>query len=106
MLLRMVGHEVDVAHDGEAALRRVSQRAPDVILLDIGLPGMNGYEVARHLRARPEGQGVKIFAMTGYGQESDKQRSIAAGFDGHLVKPVMPADLFSLLAGDRANGLD
>ena len=106
MLLLMVGHEVDVAHDGEAALRRVSQRAPDVILLDIGLPGMSGYEVARHLRARPEGQGVKIFAMTGYGQESDKQRSIAAGFDGHLVKPVLPADLFSLLAGDRGAGLD
>jgi len=106
MLLRMVGHEVDVAHDGEAALRRVAQRTPDVILLDIGLPGMSGYEVARHLRARPEGQGVKIFAMTGYGQESDRQRSLASGFDGHLVKPVMPADLFSALEEGEPPGLD
>jgi PAS domain S-box-containing protein len=106
MLLKMVGHDVEVAHDGEAALRRVAQRSFDVILLDIGLPGMSGYEVARHLRARPEGQGVKIFAMTGYGQESDKQRSLASGFDGHLVKPVMPADLFSLLEVGDPGGLD
>ena len=97
MLLRMAGHQVDIAHDGEAALQRVASDAPEIILLDIGLPGMSGYEVARRLRARPEGQGVKIFAMTGYGQDSDRQRSRASGFDGHLVKPVMPADLLALI---------
>ncbi|HUP96580.1 MAG TPA: PAS domain S-box protein [Usitatibacter sp.] len=104
MLLKMVGHEVDVAHDGDAALRRVQQRAPEIVLLDIGLPGMNGYEVARHLRARPEGQGVRIFAMTGYGQDSDRERSHAAGFDGHLVKPVLPADLFALIEEEDREG--
>ena len=97
MLLRMAGHEVEVEHDGAAALERVSRHAPDLLLLDIGLPGMNGYDVARHLRSRPEGQALRIIALTGYGQEEDRRRSLEAGFDGHLVKPVMPADLFSAI---------
>ena len=97
MLLRMAGHEVSVAHEGGQALESVAGKAPDIILLDIGLPGMNGYEVARHLRARPDGQSVRIIALTGYGQEEDRRRSQEAGFDGHLVKPVMPADLFGVI---------
>jgi PAS domain S-box-containing protein len=104
MLLRMVGHEVDIEHDGQGALKRIAAKTPDVVLLDIGLPGMSGYEVAKHLRARPEGQGLKIFAMTGYGQEEDRRRSLASGFDGHLVKPVMPADIFSLIEKDAIPG--
>ncbi len=97
MLLRMMGHEVAVEHDGEAALERISTAPPDIVLLDIGLPGMNGYEVASHLRATPEGRDLRIYALTGYGQDEDRRRSEAAGFDGHLVKPVMPAELFALI---------
>ena len=104
MLLRMAGHDVQVAHEGDTALVTAARQAPDILLLDIGLPGMNGYEVARHLRARPEGQGVRIIALTGYGQEEDRRRSQEAGFDGHLVKPVMPADLFAAIDSATAGG--
>jgi PAS domain S-box-containing protein len=97
MLLRMLGHTVEIEHDGLAALERVTAQLPDIVLLDIGLPGMNGYDVAKHLRARPEGQGLRIYAMTGYGQEDDRRRSLESGFDGHLVKPVPPAELIALI---------
>jgi signal transduction histidine kinase/CheY-like chemotaxis protein len=97
VLLRMVGHDVEIEHDGAAALARVLARPPDILLLDIGLPGMSGYEVAKQLRSRPEGKAIKIFALTGYGQEEDRKRSFASGIDGHLVKPVMPIELFSLI---------
>jgi PAS domain S-box-containing protein len=99
MLLRMVGHEVDIEHEGNAALARATQGIHDILLLDIGLPGMNGYDIARHLRARPEGQNMRIYALTGYGQEEDRRRALASGFDGHLVKPVMPAELLALIDG-------
>jgi PAS domain S-box-containing protein len=98
MLLRMHGQEVDVEERGGPALERVAARAPDVILLDIGLPDMSGYDVAREVRLRPNGDRIRIFALTGYGQEEDRRRSLEAGFDGHLVKPVAPADLISLVA--------
>jgi CheY-like chemotaxis protein len=68
------------------------------MLLDIGLPDMSGYDVARVARQRPNGDRIRIFALTGYGQEEDRRRSLEAGFDGHLVKPVAPADLISLIA--------
>jgi two-component system CheB/CheR fusion protein len=97
MLLRLAGHEVEIEHEGEGALKRIAARMPDIVLLDIGLPGMSGYEVAQHLRARPEGQGLRIYALTGYGQDEDRRRSQAAGFDGHLVKPVMPGELLALV---------
>ncbi|MGZ5033670.1 MAG: hybrid sensor histidine kinase/response regulator [Usitatibacter sp.] len=106
VLLRLVGHDVEIEHDGLAALKRIAAKAPDVLLLDIGLPGMSGYEVAKQLRSRPEGQAIKIFAMTGYGQEEDRKRSLASGFDGHLVKPVMPADLFGLIEREPGAALD
>ena len=96
-LLRMVGHDVEIEHDGPAALDHIARSKPDVMLLDIGLPGMSGYEVAKHVRARPEGQGVRIYALTGYGQEQDRQRAMDSGFDGHLVKPVAPAELLALI---------
>ncbi|HEX4764547.1 MAG TPA: ATP-binding protein, partial [Usitatibacter sp.] len=96
-LLRLAGHEVDVVHDGQAAIDAIGVRMPDVMLLDIGLPGMSGYEVAREVRSRPGGDDMRIYAMTGYGHEDDRRRSLAAGFDGHLVKPVMPAELLKLI---------
>jgi PAS domain S-box-containing protein len=98
MLLRMGGHEVEVAHDGPTALDRVSAHLPDVVLLDIGLPGMSGYQVAEQLRARYDrSHDLRIYAMTGYGQAQDRDRSLESGFDGHLVKPVLPDDLFRLI---------
>jgi len=88
MLLRIGGHEVKVAHDGNAALETAGAFRPEVVLLDIGLPGLDGYEVARRLRSRPETEQSLLVAVSGYGQEDDKRRSREAGFDHHLVKPV------------------
>jgi PAS domain S-box-containing protein len=98
LLAEIWGHEVLTAHDGPSALETAAAHRPDVVLLDIGLPGMDGYEVARRLReGRGEGEMVLI-AMTGYGMEEDRRRSREAGFDHHLVKPVDPEALRSLLA--------
>jgi len=97
MLLRNVGHEVRIEHDGLAAIKELTRELPDIVLLDIGLPGISGYEVAKRLRQHPGGESVRIYAMTGYGQEDDRRRSMEAGFDGHLVKPVIPSDLFALV---------
>ncbi len=99
MLLRSWGHEVRVAYDGPSSLERAIGFQPDVILLDIGLPGMDGFEVARHVRGLPHLEGVRLVALTGYGRDTDRRRSEEAGFDLHLVKPVEPADLKALLAG-------
>jgi PAS domain S-box-containing protein len=102
MLLRLMGHEVSVEHDGESALRRIEDERPDIILLDIGLPGMSGYAVAERLRKTPAGRAAKLYALTGYGQDEDRRRSAEAGFDGHLVKPVLPGDLFALIESTPA----
>ena len=96
--LRLKGHEVQVAYEGTGALEMAEFFHPQVVLLDIGMPGMNGYEVARRLRQRPDLRAVQLVAMTGYGQEEDRRRSREAGFDDHLVKPVDPGRLESLLA--------
>jgi PAS domain S-box-containing protein len=92
------GHEVQVAHDGPSALEVADRFRPEVVLLDIGLPGMDGHEVARRLRARPEFGRTPLVALTGWGQESDRRRSREAGFDHHLVKPVDLDALSGLLA--------
>lgn len=97
-LLGLWGHQVQTAPDGPAALKATRTFQPEIILLDIGLPGMDGYEVARHLRAE-YGQHIKIFALTGYGQEQDKKRAKEAGFDHHLTKPPPMETLKKLLAG-------
>jgi two-component system CheB/CheR fusion protein len=89
-------HPVHVAH-GPAALEAVAKRVPDIILLDIGLPGMDGYEVAARIRASFDQRQVRIIALSGYGQEEDRRKSRAAGFDDHLVKPVDIAKLESVL---------
>jgi PAS domain S-box-containing protein len=101
-LLKGWGHEVQTAYNGLAALEKARRFRPDVILLDIGLPGISGYEVAKTLRAEPAFQGVIIAALTGYGQDADRQRSWEAGFDYHLTKPPDPNILESLLASPRS----
>ncbi|HXG09974.1 MAG TPA: ATP-binding protein, partial [Gemmataceae bacterium] len=97
MLLRFWKHQVAVVYDGPSALESVQTEQPDVVLLDIGLPGMDGYEVARHLRQQLEHQPVLV-ALTGYGQDEDRRRSREAGFDYHLTKPVDPDALQEVLA--------
>ena len=97
IILRLEGHEVHLAHDGPAALAAFEASKPDVALLDIGMPRANGYEVARQIRAVPEGRDVLLIAITGWAQDSDKARSRAAGFDHHLTKPIEPQSLIELL---------
>ncbi len=94
LMLRQCGHQVEVARDGVAALQMVAEeRYPDVILLDIGLPGINGWEVAKQLKARKSPKPPLIIAVTGFGQDSDRASSEAAGIDLHLVKPANPQQL-------------
>jgi CheY-like chemotaxis protein len=98
MLLNVAGHEVGTAYDGEQALETAEALRPDVILLDIGMPKLNGYEVCRRIREQPWGQGTFLIALTGWGQEEDRRRTEEAGFDHHMVKPVDPAVLMRILA--------
>jgi len=98
MLLQVSGHDVRTAHDGSSALEVAREYLPDVILLDIGLPKMDGYEVAKRLRLQPAHINIVLVALTGYGQESDRQRSHVAGFDHHLVKPADFGKLQQILA--------
>jgi CheY-like chemotaxis protein len=93
MLLRVGDHEVRIVHDGLSALDAARAYRPQVVLLDIGLPGLNGYEVAQRLRSDPITKDVLLVAVSGYGQDEDRRRSRQAGFDHHLVKPV---DLIAL----------
>ena len=97
-LLRILGHDVIAAYDGRGAIAAARLHRPDLILLDIGMPDMNGYDVARHLRAEPGLDATTLIALTGYGSEDDRRRSRAAGFDGHLVKPIDFDELERLLA--------
>ena len=98
LLLQLHGHDVVVANSGQAALSLAGEHRPDVILLDIGMPGMNGYDVARKLRAQPAFEDTLLVAITGYGRASDVQQTQAAGFDHHMVKPVDYEKLQALLA--------
>jgi PAS domain S-box-containing protein len=98
MLLRLEGHEVQIAHDGPAALELAKSYGPEMVLLDIGMPGMDGYEVARKLRQQSGLETVVLAALTGWGQEDDRRRTAEAGFDHHLVKPIEPTVLQKLLA--------
>ena len=98
VILRALGNEVRVVHDGEAALGLVQHWQPEVGFLDIGLPRLNGYDLARALRARAATARMTLVAITGWGQENDRQRAFAAGFDHHLVKPAEPARVIEILA--------
>ena len=98
-LLQLSGHEVYTAANGAVALESAEQHRPEVVLLDIGMPKLDGYEVARRIRAQPWGQRITLVALTGWGQDSDRRRSQEAGFDSHLVKPLDLDKLTELLAG-------
>jgi CheY-like chemotaxis protein len=98
MLLRLQGHEVRVAHDGPSALEVATSYRPDLVFLDIGMPGMDGYEVARRLRKTPGLEKTVLAALTGWGQQEDRRRTAEAGFNHHLVKPPEPQALERLLA--------
>ena len=98
MLLELMGHTVRDVHDGEAAVQATAEFKPEVVLLDIGMPKLNGYEACRRIRALPGGSGLILVAVTGWGQPGDRNASQEAGFDQHLVKPVDPAALADLLA--------
>ncbi|HEY2411457.1 MAG TPA: PAS domain S-box protein [Pirellulaceae bacterium] len=98
VLLRLQAHRVMVVHNGPDAIVAAAEFRPDAILLDIGMPGMDGYEVARQIRQRPDLAGIVIAALTGWGQEEDRRRTKAAGFNYHLVKPLDPKALDNLLA--------
>jgi len=99
MLLGITGHAVTLAYDGPSAVQAAINARPDVVLLDIGLPGLDGYEIARRIRQQASLKGVVLLALTGYGQETDRQRSQEAGFDHHLVKPVDFDEIKRILEG-------
>ena len=101
MYLSREGFQVLVEAEGQEALTAVADHRPSCILLDVGLPGMDGNEVARQLRQRPEFERTLLVALTGWGQESDRQKSAQAGFDRHLVKPVDPEVIRGLLTDPR-----
>jgi CheY-like chemotaxis protein len=98
MMLKLMGNETHTAHDGLAAVEAAEEFRPDVILLDIGLPKLNGYDACRRIREQPWSKDTLIVAATGWGQDDDRRRSKEAGFDHHLVKPVDAAELNRLLA--------
>jgi PAS domain S-box-containing protein len=100
MLLRLEGHEVTVAHNGREALAIFSSLLPEVAVLDIGMPEIDGYEVARQVRQQSLGQAATLIAVTGWGQEADKARALAAGFNHHFTKPIEPEQLTRLLRSD------
>ena len=101
MMLRLMGNEVQTANDGLAAVDVAQEFHPDIILLDIGLPKLNGYDACRRIREQPWSKDMVIVALTGWGQEEDRLRSKEAGFDQHLVKPVDMNDLTRLLAQSK-----
>ena len=98
MMLSIMGHETRTAHDGESAVETAESFLPEVVLLDIGLPKLNGYEVAQRIREQAWGTAMFLIAVTGWGQDEDRQRSAEVGLNVHMVKPVEPAALEKLLA--------
>lgn len=98
VLLGLLGSEVHVCHDGLEAVKAFSSFQPRAILLDIGLPGLDGYAVARQIRAQQGGADVMLIALSGYGRDEDRARSREAGFDHHMVKPMAPDKIIDLLS--------
>jgi CheY-like chemotaxis protein len=99
LLLEMNGHSVMVGYSGEEALQLARKSVPSAMILDIGMPDMTGYEVARRVRAERWGRDIYLIAVTGWGQMEDKARAIASGFDHHLTKPVDPDEVERVLQG-------
>jgi CheY-like chemotaxis protein/nitrogen-specific signal transduction histidine kinase len=104
MLIEMLGGQARIALNGEAGLQAVTEFHPDLVLLDIGMPGIDGYETCRRIRLEPAGRDVLVVALTGWGQEQDKRRAIDAGFDAHLTKPADPAVLERILSAPVSSG--
>jgi CheY-like chemotaxis protein len=102
-VLKFKGHIATVASGGREAVDRAREDPPDIILLDLGMPGMDGLTAARLIRQQPGGAGIRIIALTGWGQERDRQRTREAGMSEHLVKPVDPEELLTLLEGAGAS---
>lgn len=102
MMLRILGNETRTAYDGQSGVEIAEEFRPDVVLLDIGLPRLNGYQACRYLREQPWGQTMILIAVTGWSQEEDRRRSEEAGFDHHLVKPVDSAALMKMLSAMAA----
>ena len=98
LLLKLAGQEVRTANDGAEALATAAVQRPDVVFLDLAMPGLNGYETARRIRQEPWGQEVALIALSGWGQRRDRARTAEAGFSAHLVKPVSEAQLLAVLA--------
>jgi len=97
MLLELEGHEVQMANGGEAALQLTQHYVPQVALIDIGMPGIDGFQLVQMLRARPQLGQTKLVALTGYASESERSRALSAGFDFHLTKPLSLDKLFDVL---------
>jgi CheY-like chemotaxis protein len=97
LYLKHAGYEVDTADSAQSALRMAQEKAFDVIVSDIGMPEMNGYELAESLRQRAEYQGIPIIAVTGYSEYDDRGRAVQAGFNAHLIKPIDPSELLHLI---------
>jgi len=97
LLIELMGHTVEIAYDGEEALRAAERFRPDIVLLDLGMPKLDGFEVSRRIRAAPWSESVRLVAQSGWGQEEDRRRTAEAGFDHHLVKPIDPAALEALM---------
>jgi CheY-like chemotaxis protein len=101
MLLELQGHEVATARDGLEAVDMAERFHPDLVLLDLGLPRLDGYGACRRIREQPWGRDPKVIALTGWGREGDRRRTEEAGFDDHLVKPVTPSVLLEIVAKAR-----
>ena len=97
LLLRLSGHEVETAFDGLEALRVAPAFSPEIVLLDLGMPRLNGYDTARSIRAEPWGKDVTLIAVTGWGQPKDRDRTLEAGFNAHLVKPIGTEELLQII---------
>jgi CheY-like chemotaxis protein len=97
MLVEMLGFEVAQALDGQSAIQLASEFQPDVVFCDVGLPGMDGYQVVKHLRALPNIRPMVVAALTGYGEDRDREQASKAGFDHHFVKPIAPDQLQAFL---------
>ncbi len=95
--IRLLGHDIRVAFDGSEAVVMAAEFKPDIVLMDIGLPKRNGYDVAREMRSKPWGEKMTLVAVTGWGRDADRRQSQEAGFDQHLTKPVEPGVLEALL---------
>jgi PAS domain S-box-containing protein len=106
LLLEMAGHRVETSEDGPGGLAKLDRFRPQVALIDLGLPGMDGFAVAREMRRRPETCAIRLVAVTGYGQAEDRRQALAAGFDLHVTKPVDPSMLDQMLGLDGTPGLD